>query len=350
VKEDLMSNISTAAEVLELETKTLSQETSSDYLSIATRVLQTEAEAIAKLAATLDNNFNKAINILFETKGKVVVRGVGKSGHIARKIAATMASTGTPSFFVHPNEASHGDMGMIRPNDSVIAISNSGEAKELNDIVAYCKRFAIPLISITSRKDSMLDKNADVTLLLPEHKEACPNNLAPTTSTTLTMALGDALAITLLEKRGFTPKDYKVFHPGGKLGQQLIKVSELMHKGDELPIASEDTSIKEALDVMTAKNFGTLAITDASNKLVGILTDGDIRRKLGAISSAKTIKEVMSKNPKTIHPDTLVGEAMGIMNDVKGNSKKITCVLVADDDNEMVGLLHIHDCLKAGFS
>lgn len=346
-----MSNISTTAEVLEFEAKEHKEKfLSGDSLSIATAVLQTEAEAIAKLALSLDESFNDALEILFKTKGKVIVSGVGKSGHVARKIAATMASTGTPAFFVHPNEASHGDMGMIRQEDSVIAISNSGEAKELNDVVVYCKRFAIPLISITSRKNSMLDKNADITLFLPEHKEACPNNLAPTTSTTLTMALGDALAIALLEKRGFTSKDYKIFHPGGKLGQQLLKVSEIMHKDKDLPVVTEDTPIQTALNIMTEKNFGTLAIENSQGKLSGILTDGDIRRKIDLINSAKTINEVMSRNPRTITPDTLVGEAMGIMNNVKGNFRNITCILVVDDENKLVGLLHIHDCLKAGFS
>ncbi len=339
-----MNNNSNTA--LKVEAPELSDDT---LINVGNTVLKTEAEAILRLANQLDYHFIEAINTIINTKGKVVVTGVGKSGHVGKKIAATLASTGTPSFFVHPNEASHGDMGMVSKNDTVIAISNSGESKELNDILSYSKRFGIPLIGITGQATSTLGKTCDTLLLLPEHKEACPNNLAPTTSTTLILSLGDALAITLLHKRGFTKEDYKVFHPGGKLGQQLLKISDIMHKGDELPVVSGNTSTKEALEVMTSKNFGTLAITDADNNVIGIITDGDIRRKLEAFSSAKTIADVMSPNPKTINKNALVGEAMAIMNNVKGNFRNITCLLVTNDENKLEGLLHIHDCLKAGF-
>jgi len=326
-------------------------EKSDSLQEIAVGVLKTEAEAILRLANTLDYHFDEAINVLYETKnrGKVVVTGVGKSGHVGKKIAATLASTGTPSFFVHPNEASHGDMGMVSKTDTVIAISNSGESKELNDILSYCKRFNITVIGITSNATSTLAKNSNIVLKLPEHREACPNNLAPTTSTTMILALGDALAITLLEKRGFSKTDYKVFHPGGKLGQSLLKVSEIMHSGDELPVTSEDASITDAIKIMSEKNFGTLAIVNSDNVLTGILTDGDIRRKINDFATASCIKDVMSHNPKTIKTDTLVGEAMGIMNNVNGKGRNMTCLLVTNESNNFVGLVHIHDCLKAGF-
>lgn len=315
------------------------------------RVLKQEAEAILRLSNELDYHFDEAIKLLLETKsrGKVVVTGVGKAGHIGKKIAATLASTGTPSFFVHPNEASHGDMGMVSVNDTVLAISNSGGSKELNDILSYCKRFDIPVIGITKNPTSMLAKNSNILLKLADHVEACPNNLAPTTSTTMILALGDALAVTLLEERGFGKADYKIFHPGGKLGQGLLNVSELMHKGDELPVVTEDTEINAALEVMTSKNFGTLAITDSDGKLTGIITDGDIRRKISEFSKATSIKEVMSANPKTISETSLVGEAMGIMNNISGKGRNMTCLLVTNENEELTGLLHIHDCLKAGF-
>jgi len=294
-------------------------------------------------------NFDQALEMSTAAEGRVIVTGMGKSGHVGKKIAATFASTGTPAFFVHPAEASHGDMGMIVRGDIVLALSNSGEAKELNDLIEYTRRFAIPLIGITSRPGSTLAARADIALLLPPCPEACPNGLAPTTSTTLTMALGDALAITLLEKKGFTAKDFKVYHPGGKLGQQLMRVSEIMHRGDQLPVASENISLPEAIGIISAKGFGCIGLVDSRGVLTGIITDGDIRRKLCAGIMTKTARDIMSLRPKTVPTDALVAEAMAVMNDLKNTFRKITSLLVVDAAGKPVGLLHIHDCLRAGF-
>lgn len=319
-------------------------------LASGIRVLETEAQALIKLSKFLNDSFVQAISMIAAAEGRVIVTGMGKSGHVGKKIAATFASTGTPAFFVHPAEASHGDMGMIVRGDIVLALSNSGEAKELNDLIEYTRRFAIPLIGITSRPVSTLAERADIALLLPPCPEACPNGLAPTTSTTLTMALGDALAIALLEKKGFTAKDFKVYHPGGKLGQQLMKVSEIMHKGAQLPVASENTPLTEAVGIINEKGFGCIGLVNESGKLTGIITDGDIRRKLSADIMTKTAKDIMSHTPKTVSPDTLVAEAMAVMNDLKNTFRKITSLLVVDDNGKLVGLLHIHDCLRAGFA
>ncbi len=319
-------------------------------LATAVRVLETEAKALQELASFLTDSFVQAIDMIFTAEGRVVVTGMGKSGHIGKKIAATLASTGTPSFFVHPAETSHGDMGMIVRGDIVLALSNSGEAKELNDLIEYTRRFAIPLIGITSRPESTLATRSDIALLLPPCPEACPNGLAPTTSTTLMLALGDAIAVTLLEKKGFTEKDFKVFHPGGKLGQQLMKVSEIMHKGDQVPLAPEDISVTEAIGIITAKGFGCIGLTDKQGLLTGIITDGDIRRKLSPDILQKTAKDIMTRQPKTASPDALVAEAMAVMNDLKNAFRRITCLLVVDASGKPVGLLHIHDCLRAGFA
>lgn len=319
-------------------------------LFTAVRVLETEAQALTELSKFLDGSFQQAIDMISNAEGRVIVTGMGKSGHVGRKIAATFASTGTPSFFVHPAETSHGDMGMIVRGDIVLALSNSGEAKELNDLIEYTRRFAIPLIGITSRPGSTLATRADIALLLPPCPEACPNGLAPTTSTTLTMAMGDALAVTLLEKKGFTEKDFKVFHPGGKLGQQLMKVSEIMHKGETVPIASENISVSEAVKIISEKGFGCIGLTDGQGLLTGIITDGDIRRKLAADILTKTARDIMTRQPKTASPDTLVAEAMAVMNDLKNSFRRITCLLVVDSAGKPVGLLHIHDCLRAGFA
>ncbi len=319
-------------------------------LSTAIRVLETEGKALLELSRFLNDGFLQAVEMISTAEGRVVVTGMGKSGHIGKKIAATFASTGTPAFFVHPAEASHGDMGMIVRGDIVLALSNSGEAKELNDLIEYTRRFAIPLIGVTSRPASTLATRADITLLLPPCPEACPNGLAPTTSTTLTLALGDALAVTLLEKKGFSEKDFKVFHPGGKLGQQLMKVSEIMHKGEQVPLASENVPVSEAIAIISAKGFGCIGLTDAQGLLTGIITDGDIRRKLSADILTKTAKDIMTRNPKTAPADALVAEAMAMMNDLKNTFRKITCLLVVDTAGKPVGLLHIHDCLRAGFA
>ena len=321
-----------------------------DTLSTARQVLKTEGEALLELSAFLNRSFEDAIEMIFAAEGRVIVTGMGKSGHVARKIAATFASTGTPAFFVHPAEASHGDMGMIVRGDVVIALSNSGEAKELLDLIEYTRRFAIPLVGITSKPESTLGTKSDIVLLLPPCPEACPNGLAPTTSTTMTMALGDALAITLLERKGFTAKDFKVFHPGGKLGQQLMRVSDIMHKDDGLPVASENILVSQAVKIISEKGFGCVALTDSNGVLAGIITDGDIRRQLSDGLLGKTARDIMSRTPKTASPDTLVAEAMAIMNDLKNSFRKITTLIVVDAGNKPIGLLHLHDCLRAGFA
>lgn len=321
-----------------------------DPLATARQVLATEGQALLELSTFLNSSFEDAIEMIFAAEGRVIVTGMGKSGHVARKIAATLASTGTPAFFVHPAEASHGDMGMIVRGDVVLALSNSGEAKELLDLIEYTRRFAIPLIGITSKPESTLGTKSDVVLLLPNCPEACPNGLAPTTSTTMTMALGDALAITLLERKGFTAKDFKVFHPGGKLGQQLMRVSEIMHRDDRLPVASENILVSQAVKIISEKGFGCVALTDENGVLAGIITDGDIRRHLSDGLLDKPAKDIMSRTPKTAAPDTLVAEAMAIMNDLKNSFRKITTLIVVDRDNKPIGLLHLHDCLRAGFA
>ena len=319
-------------------------------LDVGRRVLQLEADALRALSDSLGAGFHDAIEVISAAEGRVIITGMGKSGHVGSKIAATLASTGTPAFFVHPAEASHGDMGMIVRGDVVLALSNSGESKELLDVIEYTRRFAIPLIGITSNALSTLGSKSDVTLLLPQCAEACPNGLAPTTSTTMTLALGDALAITLLERKGFTAKDFKVYHPGGKLGQQLMRVQEIMHKDAQLPTAPQDITIADAVKVISEKGFGCVALTDAQGQLAGLITDGDIRRHLGDGLMNKPAKEIMTINPKTATPDMLVVEAMAVMNDLKNSYRKITCLIVVDAQNKPAGLLHIHDCLRAGFA
>jgi arabinose-5-phosphate isomerase len=319
-------------------------------IASARRVLQTEGKALIEMAEMLTDNFHQAIELISTAEGRVIVTGMGKSGHVARKIAATFSSTGTPAFFVHPAEASHGDMGMIVRGDVVIALSNSGEAKELFDLIEYTRRFAIPLISITSNPGSTLGSKSDIVLLLPRFPEACPNGLAPTTSTTLTMALGDALAVTLLEKKGFSATDFKVFHPGGKLGQQLMRVTDIMHKGAQLPVANENILISEAVKIIAEKGLGCIALTDASGKLSGLVTDGDIRRNLSDGLLSRKAGEIMTKNPKTATDTMLVAEAVAIMNDVRNTFRKITNLIVVDEQSQPVGLLHLHDCLRAGFA
>lgn len=311
-------------------------------IASARRVLGNEAQALEALAGSLGDAFVAAIDTLASAKGKVVVTGMGKSGHVARKIAATMASTGTPAFFVHPGEASHGDLGMVTADDVVIALSNSGETSELGDIVAYARRFAIPLVSITSREKSTLATSADVSLVLPPIPEACPMGLAPTTSTTMMLALGDALAVALLERKNFSAADFKVFHPGGNLGQRLLKVADLMHAGDGLPSVDLDTRMDEVLLVMTSKSLGCAGVVSADGALEGIITDGDLRRHMRSDLLALTARDVMTRNPKTVQPNLLAAEALRLM-----NSKAITSLFVVED-NRLVGVLHVHDCLRAG--
>lgn len=314
-------------------------------LDTARRVLALESEALTALAASLDERFAQAVSVLAGTTGRVVVSGMGKSGHVARKIAATFASTGTPALFVHPAEASHGDLGMIVPGDAVLALSNSGEAPELADLIGHAKRFGLPLIGITGRPGSTLARAADVPLVLPEAPEACPMGLAPTTSTTMQIALGDALAVSLMNRRGFTAADFRVFHPGGKLGARLQRVRDLMHGAQELPLAPPETRMDAAIVAMTARRFGCLGVQGADGRLLGIITDGDLRRSLetGGTLLDRSAGEVMTRDPRTVRPDTLAAEALHAM-----NTRAITTLFVVDDAARPVGILHIHDLLRAG--
>lgn len=314
------------------------------FLAAARRVIQTEAEALGLLAQSLDASFARAVELMLSAKGRIIISGMGKSGHIGRKIAATLASTGTPAQFVHPAEASHGDLGMISASDVVLMLSNSGETPELADIIAYTRRFGIPLIGVASRPESTLLKASDVALVLPRAPEACGTGIVPTTSTTMTLALGDALAVALMEHRRFTPEDFREFHPGGKLGAQLSRVSDLMHKGDALPLVAEATPMGDALLTISQKGFGVVGVADDAGRLVGIVTDGDLRRHMDGLLSHKAA-EVMTKSPRTIAPDALAQEAVALM-----NAKKITCLFVVDPNGNGAaeGLIHIHDCLRVG--
>ena len=313
-------------------------------LDSARRVMRLEAEGIVALDASLGDDFIAALDLLSAVKGRVVVTGMGKSGHVARKIAATMASTGTPAQYVHPGEASHGDLGMITAEDVVMALSNSGETGELRDLLAYTRRFSIPLIAITGRSGSTLGEMADVTLLLPATPEACPMGLAPTTSTTATLALGDALAVALLERRGFSPQDFQVLHPGGRLGQGLHRVSDLMHTGDELPLCAADLPMSDAILVMSSKAFGCVGVTNADGRLAGVITDGDLRRHMAGDLLEMPAGDIMTSRPKTIRPQALAAEAVALMN------KHAVTGLFVVEDGRPVGILHIHDCLRAGIA
>ncbi|MDX1712061.1 MAG: KpsF/GutQ family sugar-phosphate isomerase [Rhodovibrionaceae bacterium] len=297
------------------------------------------------LADALDESFVRALDILDGVTGRVVVTGMGKSGHVGRKIAATLASTGCPALYVHPGEASHGDLGMVTPADAVIALSNSGNTAELNDIIAYARRFSIPLIGMTARAKSALGEQSDALLLLPSAEEACPMGLAPTTSTTVMMALGDALAVTLLERRGFSAQDFHVLHPGGSLGARLLKVADIMHTGDELPLCRPETAMDEAILVMTERKFGCVGVVDGDGKLAGIVTDGDLRRHMSDALLKQSAGEIMTRDPLTIGAQALAAEALGQMNQ---GPRQITSLFVVDEDRHPVGIVHIHDCLRAG--
>ena len=311
-------------------------------LESARRVLDLERQGLAALADALDSSFSEALDLLSGMAGHVVVTGMGKSGHVAGKIASTLASTGTPALFVHPAEASHGDLGMIRRGDVILALSNSGETEELADLVDYAKRFEIPLIAVTTIAASALASAANVVLAFPASDEACPMGLAPTTSTTVMMALGDALAVAMLERKGFSPDDFHALHPGGKLGRRLLKVSDIMHGGDEVPLVPAETTMADALLVMTAKSFGTVGVIDSGGGLEGVITDGDLRRHMSAELLDKKTGEVMSPGPQTIRPDALASEALRLMNECA-----ITNLFVVSDQRP-VGIVHIHDCLRAG--
>ncbi|MCI5050498.1 MAG: KpsF/GutQ family sugar-phosphate isomerase [Rickettsiales bacterium] len=323
----------------ELETVSSDDEAT---LRVAKEVLQREIEGLESLSEVLGDEFLGAVQCIANLKGRVIVSGMGKSGHIARKIAATMASTGTPASFVHPGEASHGDLGMITKEDAILLLSNSGETEELGDIIAYSKRFSIPLIGMVRRDQSTLSEASDYPLVLPEVPEASPTG-APTTSTTMMLAYGDAIAVALIELRGFTKEDFNVYHPGGKLGQAFLKVEALMHDASNLPIVSEDELMEKTLLEITAKHFGCAGVIKADGSLAGIITDGDLRRHMKDDILAKRAGEVMTKDPVTIRRSMLAAEALGIM-----NNKSITSLFVLDADSKPVGILHIHDCLRVG--
>ncbi|MBN9678427.1 KpsF/GutQ family sugar-phosphate isomerase [Salipiger bermudensis] len=310
-------------------------------LAAARRVLRTEADAVAYMADNLPADFAPAIDKILETEGRVIVCGIGKSGHIGRKIAATLASTGTTSFFVHASEASHGDLGMVTRQDVVILISNSGETSELRDMVYHTQRFSIPMIAITSNPDSTLANAADFRLLLPKKPEACPIGKAPTTSTTLTLALGDALAVALMERRGFQADDFGIFHPGGKLGAQMRKVSDLMHTGDTMPVLDHDASMHDVLLTMTSKGFG-IAVLVRDGRLFGVITDGDLRRNMDTLMQS-TPSEIANRTPVTVPADYLAAEALALLNE-----RKVSALLVLDQNDTPVGVLHMHDFLRAG--
>ncbi len=306
----------------------------------AKRTLIRETTSIKNLKSSFNTNFCKAVNLIYNIKGRVVVTGVGKSAHIGNKISATLTSTGTPSYFIHATEASHGDLGSIKKDDCVVAISNSGETAELNNIIQFTKRFNIKLISITSNSKSILHKNANVGILFKKPIEACPLNLAPTSSTSMTMIIGDCIAICLLELRGFKSNQFKSLHPGGNLGKDLKNLSDVMHLGKELPLASTDEKMSKALLTMTKKSFGCIGVINKRKQIVGLITDGDLRRKLNSKFFDKKAFEIMTKNPTVANKKMLVGEAINLM-----NTKKITSLFICDNKIPL-GIVHIHDLLR----
>lgn len=317
-----------------------------EAIASAARTIQLEAQGLRALEAALNldlvDNFAEAVSIIRSCRGRVIVTGMGKSGHIGRKLAATLASTGTPALFLHAAEASHGDLGMVTPDDVLLAISWSGETAELSDVVHYARRFAVPLLAMTSNAESTLGRAADVGMVLPRAEEACPNGLAPTTSTLLQLALGDALAVLLLERRGFSASDFRVFHPGGKLGARLLKVADLMHQGTEMPLVRFGTPMSDVLIEITGKRFGCCGVLDDSGRLAGIVTDGDLRRHMSADLLAQPAEAVMTRSPLVVRPEDLASAALGLM-----NRRPVTVVFAVAEDAP-VGILHIHDILRAG--
>ncbi len=313
----------------------------SELVKTAQNVLRTEAAALQILAEELPADFEHAIDEILRNQGRVIVSGIGKSGHIARKVSATLSSTGTASYYVHPSEASHGDLGMISTSDILIILSNSGETTEMSDILAHARRFSIPIIGVSSKPQSTLMKAADYRLLLPDAPEACPMGMAPTTSTTMMLALGDAMAVSLMEKRNFRPENFHDLHPGGQLGAKMLSVAQLMHEEGELPIVAPETSMQETLLVMTSKGFGIAAIVE-DEKLVGVISDGDLRRHMDKLLE-KTAGEIASAKPVTIKAGQFAAEALGIM-----NANKISVLIVTDEKLKPIGILHIHDLLRAG--
>jgi arabinose-5-phosphate isomerase len=317
-----------------------------ELIASALRTLEVEAAGLNTLASVIQDSigrdFVSAVEMIASAQGRLIVTGMGKSGHVGRKIAATFASTGTPAFFVHPGEASHGDLGVITPNDVIMALSWSGETAELKDLIDYSRRFRIALIAITAAAESTLARAADVVLLLPTTREACPHNLAPTTSTLMQAGLGDALAVALLENRGFSALDFSKLHPGGRLGAMLKFVANLMHSGDAIPLARLGTVMADAVVEMSSKGFGCIGITDAEGSLAGIITDGDLRRHMRPDLLKARVEDVMTPSPKTVRPDQLASEALEII-----NSSKITALIVAEA-GKPVGIIHFHDLLRAG--
>jgi arabinose-5-phosphate isomerase len=317
-----------------------------DILAAAARTLETEASGLSELRVALNNGlrepFVELVRLIHKTDGRVIVSGMGKSGHVGRKISATLASTGTPSFFVHPGEASHGDLGMIRPEDVIVALSWSGETAELSGLIHYSRRFAVPLVAVTSNPRSTLAKASDTALILPRADEACPHGLAPTTSTLMQLAFGDALAVTLLEARGFTALDFKAIHPGGSLGANLKTVRDIMHSGDELPLVPPDMAMSEAVIVMTEKSMGCLGVTDADGCLIGVITDGDLRRHMGPDMLRQETGKLMTRKPKTVKPEMLASSALELL-----NSARITSLFVVEK-RRPIGLVHVHDLLRIG--
>ncbi len=311
-----------------------------NIINSASRTLARELNSIKNLKSTFNSNFCKAVNLIYNTKGKIVITGVGKSAHIGNKISATLTSTGTPSYFVHATEASHGDLGSIKKEDCVIAVSNSGETSELNNIIQFTRRFNIKLISITGNSKSTLHKNATISILYKKPIEACPLNLAPTSSTSMSMIIGDCIAIALLELRGFKTTEFKSLHPGGNLGKDLKQLNEVMHKNKKMPLAKLDEKMSKALITMTKKSFGCIGVINKKNQIVGIITDGDLRRKLNSKFFEKKASEIMTKNPTLANKNMLVGEAINLM-----NTKKITSLFICEK-KEPLGIVHVHDLLR----
>jgi arabinose-5-phosphate isomerase len=312
-------------------------------LKAARRVLDMAGEAIAAVGRSLDGDFSRAVDAILSIKGRVIVSGMGKSGHVGRKIAATLASTGTPAYFVHPGEASHGDLGMVTREDAVLMLSYRGETAELGDLMTHAKRLRVPLIGIAGNRNSTLLQTADIALVLPSAREACPMGLAPTTSTTMMLVLGDALAVALMERRGFTADQYRDFHPGGSLGKALIRVGDLMHTGEEIPLVTEDAAMQQVILTMAARRFGCVGVTDKKGTLAGIITDGDLARHMNRELLDRPLLDVMTRKPKVIAADRLAAEALALMNEMK-----ITQLFVLDESERPQGILHMHDCLRAG--
>lgn len=316
------------------------------------RTIQIEAEGLNALAQALDNDFSVAVEAIHTMKqdrrGRLIIAGIGKSGHIGKKLVATLASTGTPSHFVHPGEASHGDLGMITEHDIVLMISNSGENPELSDLIQYTRRFGITLIGMTSKQDSTLAKHSDILLLMPIMPEACPNGLAPTTSTTMTLALGDALAVALLERMKLTPEQFGIFHPGGKLGKRLMTVEEIMHPLEDVPMVNSDATMDQAILLLTSHNLGCVIVSNDGKKLEGVVTDGDLKRHMAPDLLEQPVQKIMSANPKTIQKNDLAVQAVNIMTKTPG--QYITSLVAVDENDNLIGLIRLQDCLQIGIS